>query len=226
MPRPLVEISTWAGIHNSWKCWDAFPLLWFLVFFIEIWCVCNRCRQHTCLKIKKLRNQGSRMAQRLGWLSKIDKRPCKWMFFIDFLVFSFAFLWFSTIFNCFHQFLLFSNGFCWFSSIFIDFLRFSSELCGFHRFPLILLCILLILLDFPRFSNWFSLKIIDFYIFWSILRVPKWLPCWAKKSSLQEVLRNACLRNSQGLVWPKKIKKFEGLDETREFLVRRGGGVY
>ena len=43
--------------------------------------------------------------------------------------------------------------------------------------------------------------------------------------ALREVLRNACLRNSQGLVWPKNIKKFEGLDETREFLVPQGGGV-
>ena len=42
------------------------------------------------------------------------------------------------------------------------------------------------------------------------------------KNDLTEVLRNACLRNSQGLVWPQKFKKFEGLDETREFLVPRG----
>ena len=43
--------------------------------------------------------------------------------------------------------------------------------------------------------------------------------------ALREVLRNACLRNSQGLVWAKNIKKFEGLDETREFLVLREGCI-
>ena len=41
--------------------------------------------------------------------------------------------------------------------------------------------------------------------------------------ALREVLRNACLRNSQGLVWPKNIQKVDGLDETREFLVLRVG---
>ena len=45
------------------------------------------------------------------------------------------------------------------------------------------------------------------------------------KNALTEVLRNACLRNSQGLVWPPKFKKFEGLDETREFLVPRVGCI-
>ena len=103
-----------------------------------------------------------------------------------------------------------------FLSIFINSIWSSSEIFDFQSLSLMFLRILLILLEFLSFSNRFSSTLIDFIYCWSMLRAPKWLPCWIKKLTLTK---------SRGSRSGENHKKFEGLGRSGRFLNGQGGCI-